>query len=54
MADGSQDALDPTANDRQLAALVPGATLRLYPDAGHAFLVQDETEFATQVASFTG
>ena len=53
VADGSQDALDPAANDRQLAALIPDATLRLYPDAGHAFLMQDETEFAAQVAAFT-
>ena len=53
VADGSRDALDPAANDRQLAALIPDATLRFYPDAGHAFLMQDETEFATQVASFT-
>ena len=33
-----------------VAALL--ATLKLYPDAGHAFLFQDETAFAVLVGSF--
>ncbi|HEY6294728.1 MAG TPA: alpha/beta hydrolase, partial [Streptosporangiaceae bacterium] len=45
VADGTMDALDPVANARQLASLVPGARLLLYPGAGHAFLFQDLTSF---------
>jgi pimeloyl-ACP methyl ester carboxylesterase len=40
VADGESDALDPAANDRQLAHLIRGAHLALYRDAGHAFLFQ--------------
>jgi pimeloyl-ACP methyl ester carboxylesterase len=52
VADGTADALDPLANDRALARLIPGAKLVLYPDAGHAFLFQDATQFAAAVESF--
>ncbi len=41
VADGTADRLDPLANSHLLARLIPGATLKLYPDAGHAFLFQD-------------
>jgi len=40
------------ANDRTLARLIPGARLVLYPDAAHAFLFQDATQFAAVVESF--
>jgi pimeloyl-ACP methyl ester carboxylesterase len=52
VADGTRDRLDPVANDRTLAASVPGARLVLYPDAGHAFLFQDAVPFAAAVNRF--
>lgn len=52
VADGTLDRLDPTANDRLLAASVPGARLILYPDAGHAFLFQDASSFIPAVERF--
>jgi pimeloyl-ACP methyl ester carboxylesterase len=52
LADGTDDRLDPTANVHLLARLIPGATLKLYPDTGHAFLFQDDTAFAAMVESF--
>jgi pimeloyl-ACP methyl ester carboxylesterase len=52
VADGTVDALDPVANDRLLASLVPGAQLALYPGAGHAFLFQDVNEFVPRVEAF--
>ena len=35
-----------------LARLIPRARLMLYPDAGHGFLFQDGTPFASLVDSF--
>jgi pimeloyl-ACP methyl ester carboxylesterase len=52
IADGASDQLDTVANDRTLAGTIRGATLVLYPDAGHAFLFQDWTRFAALVNSF--
>jgi pimeloyl-ACP methyl ester carboxylesterase len=52
VADGTADRLDPVANDRALARLIPAAKLVLYPDAAHAFLFQDATKFAAEVESF--
>ena len=40
------------ANDHILARLIPRARLVLYPDAGHGFLFQDGTPFASLVDSF--
>jgi pimeloyl-ACP methyl ester carboxylesterase len=54
VADGTADALDPVANDRQLAALIPGAQLVLYPGAGHAFLFQDQSAFVPRLEQFLG
>lgn len=51
VADGSQDPLDPVANSRALARLIPHAQLVLYPDAAHAFLFQ-EAGFAARVEAF--
>ena len=42
----------PPANSRLLARRIPGAQLRLFPDAGHAFLVQDGPAFARAVRRF--
>jgi pimeloyl-ACP methyl ester carboxylesterase len=52
VADGTADWVDPAANDRTLARLIPTARLVLYPDAAHAFLFQDATQFAAAVESF--
>jgi len=54
VADGTLDQLDPTANTRILATHIKHSTLRLYPDAGHAFLFQDEATFFSAIASFLG
>jgi pimeloyl-ACP methyl ester carboxylesterase len=52
VADGNDDALDPTNNDRMLASSIPGAQLVIYPDAGHAFLFQDSSTFVPRVVQF--
>ena len=52
VADGTTDRLDPVANDYALARLIAGARLKLYPDAGHAFLFQDEKAFVPLIESF--
>ncbi len=52
IADGTADRLDPLANSHALAGLIPGARLTLYPDAGHAFLFQDQAVFIPLVESF--
>ena len=54
VADGAADQLDPTVNSHTLAGLIPGATLTLFPDAGHAFLFQDQATLVSQVESFLG
>lgn len=54
VADGTVDALDPTANDRMLAASIPGARLALYRGAGHGFLFQDATSFVHRLETFLG
>jgi pimeloyl-ACP methyl ester carboxylesterase len=55
IADGAADQLDPAANSHTLAGLIPGAKLlTLFPDAGHAFLFQDQAAFVPQVESFLG
>jgi pimeloyl-ACP methyl ester carboxylesterase len=52
IADGTDDQLDPVVNDHTLAGLIHGSRLKLYSDAGHAFLFQDWASFATLVNSF--
>jgi len=52
IADGTADRLDPVANSRTLARLIPGARLALYADAGHAFLFQDQAAFVPLMESF--
>jgi pimeloyl-ACP methyl ester carboxylesterase len=52
IADGTDDQLDPVANDHTLARLIPRSRLVLYPDAGHGFLFQEGTRFASLVESF--
>jgi pimeloyl-ACP methyl ester carboxylesterase len=52
VADGTIDVVDPVSNARALAKLIRGAKLQLYPNAGHAFLFQDESSFVPLVESF--
>jgi pimeloyl-ACP methyl ester carboxylesterase len=54
VADGTEDALSPAANDRMLARLIHGARLVLYPGAGHGFLFQDARRFVSELRSFLG
>jgi pimeloyl-ACP methyl ester carboxylesterase len=52
VADGTEDELDPVANDHALARLIRRAQLVLYPDAGHGFLFQDAARFVARADSF--
>ena len=52
IADGAEDELVPVTDDHVLASLISGSQLKLYPDAGHAFLFQDWSSFAALVNSF--
>ena len=52
IADGTEDRLDPLANSQDLAGLIKGSKLILYPDAGHAFLFQDQAAFVPATESF--
>jgi pimeloyl-ACP methyl ester carboxylesterase len=52
IADGAEDRLDPSANDRADAGVIQGARLMFFPDAGHAFLFQDEASYVPAIESF--
>jgi pimeloyl-ACP methyl ester carboxylesterase len=52
VADGTVDLLDPVANDHLLTLLIPKAQLVLYPDAGHAFLFQEEAALVPTIDAF--
>jgi pimeloyl-ACP methyl ester carboxylesterase len=52
VADGAEDRLDPIANSRTLTRLIHGAELRIYPDAGHAFLFQDQATLIPTIETF--
>jgi len=54
VADGTADRLDPVVNSRRLAKLIPNASLRLYPGAGHAFLFQDQESVVPLIDTFLG
>lgn len=54
VADGSDDLLDPEANDAILAGVIRGARLTIYPGAGHGFLFQDSDAFVARVEQFLG
>lgn len=48
---GELDQLLPVPNQRHIAAELPHATLKIYPDAAHAFFVQ-HPEFAGEIETF--
>jgi pimeloyl-ACP methyl ester carboxylesterase len=52
VANGDNDRMVPTRNSNLLAAWLPDAELRIYPDAGHGFLFQYPAEFAGEVEAF--
>ena len=52
VANGDNDRMVPTRNSDLLAAHLPDARLRIYPDAGHGFLFQYPVEFAADVQRF--
>jgi len=52
IADGAEDALDPSPNAQILEHAVHGAPVLLFPDAGHAFLFQDSSEFVPLLDRF--
>lgn len=54
VANGDNDIMVPTPNTYLLAEHIPNAQLRIYPDAGHAFLFQYPVEFAAEVNHFLG
>lgn len=52
IADGTEDRLDPVANSRRLSSLISGSRLKLFSDAGHAFLFQERASFLATLESF--
>jgi pimeloyl-ACP methyl ester carboxylesterase len=52
IGDGVEDELIPSPNSRQLARLIPHAHLKLYPDAGHGFIFQDQSKWAALIDRF--
>ncbi|WP_224366215.1 alpha/beta fold hydrolase [Hyalangium versicolor] len=54
VANGDNDIMVPTTNSYLMARHLANAQLRIYPDAGHAFLFQYPEEFAADVNRFLG
>lgn len=52
VANGDADPMVLPRYSYLLAGLIPGAQLKLYPDAAHGFLFQHHTEFAADVRAF--
>jgi pimeloyl-ACP methyl ester carboxylesterase len=51
---GGLDVDIPAVNDRRLARVIPGARLKVYPDAGHAVVIQHEAAVAALVRAHLG
>jgi pimeloyl-ACP methyl ester carboxylesterase len=49
---GERDVIFPRAQQDDLLALIPGATLRVYPETGHALHWEQPERFAREVAAF--
>jgi pimeloyl-ACP methyl ester carboxylesterase len=54
IGDGRDDVILPTANSVRLAHLIRGSRLKLYPDAGHGFVFQDERGWVATIERFLG
>jgi len=52
VASGDSDPMIPARYSYLLAGLIPGAHLKIYPDAAHGFLFQHHAEFAADVDAF--
>jgi pimeloyl-ACP methyl ester carboxylesterase len=52
IGDGAEDELIPSVNSRRLAHLISHARLKLYPDAGHGFIFQDQSQWAALIDRF--
>ena len=52
VANGDDDRMVPTSNSYDLARRIPGATLRIYHDAGHGGIFQAHDEFVPAVLEF--
>ncbi|HEY4409373.1 MAG TPA: alpha/beta fold hydrolase, partial [Acidimicrobiia bacterium] len=48
---GEEDVVVPPANARQLARRIPGARLRLWPETGHLYVI-DEPRADREIARF--
>jgi pimeloyl-ACP methyl ester carboxylesterase len=51
---GDGDQMIPTKLSHLMAGLIPGAQIRVHPNAAHAFLFQYPQEVAADVAAFLG
>lgn len=54
IADGAQDVILPAGNSTKFGRLIPRARVKLYPDAGHGFLFQDESSWVKLIEQFLG
>ena len=52
VANGDADAMIPPKLSHLLGGLIPDATVKIYPDAGHGFLFQHNREFGADVNVF--
>ena len=52
VANGDADAMIPPKLSHLLGGLIPDASVKIYPDAGHGFLFQHHREFGADVAAF--
>jgi pimeloyl-ACP methyl ester carboxylesterase len=52
VANGDADAMIPPRLSHLLGGLIPDATVKIYPDAGHGFLFQHHDEFGGDVNAF--
>jgi pimeloyl-ACP methyl ester carboxylesterase len=52
LANGDSDPMILPRYSHLLAGLIPGSTLKIYPDAAHGFLFQHHAEFADDVLAF--
>ncbi len=52
IADGAEDVILPSANSIKLGRLIHGSQVKLYPDAGHGFLFQDEASWVARIERF--
>jgi pimeloyl-ACP methyl ester carboxylesterase len=52
IGDGRDDVILPTANSVRLAHLIRNSRLKLYPDAGHGFIFQDERDWVATIERY--